>query len=488
MYVALAWLGLTAMPLYDVVTGIWPPSGFAVALFFLNGSRCVPGVVAGAVLINAAMGVPWPAAVAMGVGNTSGAWVGAWILRRLSFQPALERMRDVGALVTASLGPTLISTSVGVTALVIGGPAPISDIGDMVLLWWSGDAIGVLLVAPVVFLAQDRDRRPTRQAIAEGVLLIAFLSMLTIGLFSVTLPYVYAIFPITALFAFRLGPPGAAAATAIVAGIAMASTVTGSGPFTAYSQVHNLFLLQLFVGLLAIKGLVLSAATAERRENRDQLAGLSRRLLKAHEAERRFIARGLHDDVGQTLTAVKMGLDGLRGEMVRPEGREALHAHVQTLETVMRSVRDLSFELHPAILDDLGLAAALRHHTDRLALHAGFRATVDVEVGELRLPADLEAACFRLAQEALSNAAHHARAARVEVQVRETDDDLELVVWDDGVGFDPAQVPSGGRSGIGIVGMHERAALVGGRVEIFSALREGTTVVARFPLRSRGDT
>lgn len=476
------------MPLYDVVTGIWPPSGFATALFFLTGRRCAPGVLTGAVFINAAMGVPLPVAVAMGCGNTGGAWVGARILRRMSFAPALERLRDVGALALAAVIPTLLSALVGVTALVAGGPAPISDVGAMVMLWWSGDALGVLLVAPVVFLTQDRGHRPSRHEVAEGVLLIAILATLSLWLFSLELPYVYAIFPAAAVLAFRVGPAGAAAATAVVSGIATASTVTGHGPFTAHAQVHNLFLLQLFIGLLALKGLVLAAATAERRENRDRLAGLSRRLLKAHEAERRAIARGLHDDVGQTLTAVKMGLETLRGEVVRPEAKEALQAHVQTMDHVMRTVRDLSFELHPAILDDLGLAAALRHHTDRLARHAGFRASVDVRLGDLRLASELEAACFRLAQEALSNVAHHARASAVEVQVRESDDDLELLVRDDGIGFDPVQAQSGGRSGIGILGMHERAALVGGRVEIFSVAGEGTTVVARFPLRSRGDT
>jgi two-component system sensor histidine kinase UhpB len=266
-------------------------------------------------------------------------------------------------------------------------------------------------------------------------------------------------------------------ASAVVACGAAGQTALGHGPFAQYATVHNLLLLQLFLGLLAMKGLLLSAATMERRESKARLETLSRRVLLAHESERRVIARGLHDEVGQTLTAARLELTA--------QGRVAGDAAV-LIDRALQTIRDLSFELHPVTLDDLGLAAALRHHVDRLARLAGFQAHVDVQLQTARLPSPVESCCFRLVQIALNNVVRHARATRVVVTALQHDGELEVMVRDDGVGFSLREVESRSRGGIGLLGMHERAALIGGSVEIHSAPGEGTTVVMLLPLHGQG--
>ncbi len=481
-YVALGWLGLQVLPLHPVVTGIWPPAGLALVVLFLERRRLVPGVWLGALIINTLMDVPLAAALMIACGNTAGPAVGAWLLSRAAINPGLVRLRDVGALTTAAVGPTLLSALVGVGVLIAADSVPASDAVRLIGAWWSGDALGALILAPVLLLAHAGQLLPPRPKRLEALGLIVGLIALTVALFSISLPYVYAVFPLTAVIAFRIGAGGAVVSTLVVTGIATQMSATGSGPFALPSAVHNLFLLQLFLGLLALKGLVLAAAQNALTESRDRLGELSRRLLSAHESERRVIARGLHDDVGQTLTAVKMGLDGVRRQ-VGAGAAGPLAEQIRTVEGLLRTVRDLSFELHPAVLDDLGLASALRQHVDRLARRAGFRASLVVDIGTLRLPAPIEAACFRLVQEALTNVVRHARATEVTVTVVERRGGVEVTVCDNGVGFDPRALEAGARTGIGLLGLQERAALVGGTVRVDSAPGEGTTVRVRYPKR-----
>lgn len=482
-YVALGWLGLQVMPLHPVVTGIWPPAGLALVLLFFWQYRLAPGVWLGAVIINTLMGVPLPAAIAIAFGNTVSPAIGAWILSRAAISPGLGRLSDVGALVAAAVGPTVVGALWGVSALIAAGSAAWPDAVRLIAVWWSGDALGVLIVAPVLLLAKAGRLWPPRQQRWEAPSLLIALIVLTVALFSISVPYVYAVSPLTALIALRMGAAGAVMSTLVVTGIAAVSTATLSGPFVMFSAVHNLFLLQLFIGLIAVKGLVLAAAQSSLGENRDRLAELSRRVLKAHENERRLIARGLHDDVGQTLTAVKMGLEGVQAQMGADVARAPLAEQIKTVDGLLRTVRDLSFELHPAILDDLGLTSALRQHVDRTARRAGFRVSLQVEMGDQRLPSQIEAACFRLVLEAMNNIVRHARATDVAVTVVDGPGGVHITVSDNGVGFDLRRIEAGARAGIGLLGLHERAAMVGGEVRVESVPGTGTTVFARFPVR-----
>ena len=217
----------------------------------------------------------------------------------------------------------------------------------------------------------------------------------------------------------------------------------------------------------------------EAQRARHRLELLSRGLLEVQEAERRELARELHDQPGQLLTALTMNLESLRRSA--PRALEApIGESLAIVQRVLREVRDLSFRLRPAMLDDMGLTEALRWHVDREARRAGIRASVTVDPAVGRLPAALETALFRVVQEATTNVARHARASSLAVEIRADGGDVHLVVADDGVGFD---VDAGrDRLSLGLLGMQERMALVGGTFEVESVPGHGTELRARVPV------
>jgi PAS domain S-box-containing protein len=221
------------------------------------------------------------------------------------------------------------------------------------------------------------------------------------------------------------------------------------------------------------------------RTSGERLERLSRRLLEIQETERRSLARELHDEIGQALTSVKINLQSLRRGAKTAAPR--VDDSIKIVSRLLQQVRDISLDLRPSLLDDWGLLPALRWYVERLAQRAGIAARV-VADGEERFAPDVETACFRIVQEALTNAVRHARARNVIVELRRTATELEAVVRDDGTGFQVrvARHKASRGTSVGLLGMEERARLLGGTLVITSALKEGTEVRARFPLR-RGD-
>jgi signal transduction histidine kinase len=217
-----------------------------------------------------------------------------------------------------------------------------------------------------------------------------------------------------------------------------------------------------------------------------RLQRLSRRLLEVQEAERRHLARELHDDIGQGLTALKLNLESL----ARARDPAALPARVaESLETVRHTierVRQLSLNLRPLQLDDLGLAAALRSHLDQQAKLGQLVPHFEIQEVPARLPAEVATACFRVAQEAINNIVRHARAGNVWLRLFVAGERLALSVRDDGSGFDVAVAQKRAAAGasLGVVSMEERVALAGGSFQIHSAPGQGTVVVASFPVGS----
>ena len=217
----------------------------------------------------------------------------------------------------------------------------------------------------------------------------------------------------------------------------------------------------------------------ERKQVEDELRDLSRRLIGAHEEERALLARELHDDLTQRVAV--LAIEAGRAELADSDGPQA---------TAMRSVREglvrlsedihsLAYQLHPSVLDELGLAEALRAECER----QGRRGRLELSLKLDPLPTEVgkeEALClFRVAQEALNNVARHSGASAASVTLRQMDDGLLLAVRDDGVGFDPAS-PGRGRS-LGLASMRERVRLVNGTLDIESAPGRGTSVIAWVP-------
>jgi PAS domain S-box-containing protein len=223
-------------------------------------------------------------------------------------------------------------------------------------------------------------------------------------------------------------------------------------------------------------------AEAELLASRQRLQALSRQLLAAQETERRRLARELHDEIGQVLTVVSINLQALRGAC-GPEAAARLDESTDIVGRAIRQVRDLSLNLRPAMLDDFGLVTALRWYVERQRQRGGFEVALAARTSGGRLPADVEAACFRVAQEALTNVARHAAARHVRIDLDQREDGVELIVADDGTGFDLAAVRRRAVEGLslGLLGMQERVELLGGEFVIDTAPGRGTTVRARLP-------
>lgn len=232
----------------------------------------------------------------------------------------------------------------------------------------------------------------------------------------------------------------------------------------------------------------LSRALRELQDKEQRVRELSARAVSMQEAERRAIARELHDSAGQALTAIRIHLQ-LIGELVdrmraddpaQVERARDLAARTatmvdETLEEIRRAVNTLG----PAVLDDVGLAAAISRACEDLADSLGVEVDCEVSVPDAKLPPVIETTCYRLVQEALTNVARHSGAGHVEVRVEGDDDEIRVRVRDDGRGYDPSEDRA--RPSRGVVGMRERAELLGGRLDIDSAPGAGTTVRAVIP-------
>jgi PAS domain S-box-containing protein len=221
----------------------------------------------------------------------------------------------------------------------------------------------------------------------------------------------------------------------------------------------------------------------------EKLQTLSHRLMEAQETERRNLARELHDEVGQILTAIILSLRLARGLNPAPAVATLLDESIEIAEGAIQQVRNLSLELRPAMLDHLGLAATLRWFLDRQAQRAGFRVTFADQL-EGKIPITLATTCFRIAQEALTNVVRHARATSVAVELTQSGSTLQLTIEDNGVGFDASAVQQRVPTGIalGLLGMQERVQIQGGTISIESSPGNGTRVQTRFPIDLDGDS
>jgi signal transduction histidine kinase len=202
-----------------------------------------------------------------------------------------------------------------------------------------------------------------------------------------------------------------------------------------------------------------------------------RRIVEAQEAERRRLARELHDETGQALTSILLGLKGLEERLPADDSRAAVAELRNLVVSTLQDVRRLAVELRPTVLDDFGLVAALERLTQSFAEQSKIRVDFQSTLPSQRLPEEVETALYRIVQESLTNVVKHAHAARVSVLLTRRNGSVAAVVEDDGRGFDPATVSDGG---FGLVGMQERVTALGGRLKLESG-EAGTTVAAEIP-------
>jgi PAS domain S-box-containing protein len=219
------------------------------------------------------------------------------------------------------------------------------------------------------------------------------------------------------------------------------------------------------------------------RNYAQQLRDLSRRMIDVQEEERRHLARELHDEIGQILNAISVNLHALNVAF-DAANRSRLEESISIVDRAIHQVHDLSLDLRPSMLDDLGLVSTIRWFADRQAQRAGLELELVADSSGVRLPPDLEIACYRVVQEALTNVVRHAQARQVRVEFRQREEEIQLVIRDDGVGFNLEAVQRGAARGasFGVLGMEERVGLLGGQIEFISNLGQGTGIEVRFPL------
>jgi PAS domain S-box-containing protein len=228
---------------------------------------------------------------------------------------------------------------------------------------------------------------------------------------------------------------------------------------------------------------------AERRRAEKELRALSARLRRLQDEERRRLARELHDTTGQNLAAVRMNLSALHRAVagLDPKLETTLSESHQLIEECMREVRTLSYALHPPLLDEAGLASALRSYAEGYSQRSGIAVQVDVAEGVGRLPPELELATFRIVQECLTNVHRHSGSPRARIRIEERGAQLAVEVSDEGTrgpGRDPEGMRKAEQHGIGIRAMRERALELGGDLQIRSD-PSGTVVRAVLPLEPR---
>lgn len=205
-----------------------------------------------------------------------------------------------------------------------------------------------------------------------------------------------------------------------------------------------------------------------------------RRVVAAQELERRRLSRELHDETGQTLTSVLLGLNAIGEEPGSEHARAEAERLRELVTQALQDVRRLAVELRPKALDDFGLLPALKRLGTGFSEQTGIRVEVESFLGDERLPSEIETALYRIVQESLTNVVKHARASSVSVLVTRKSGSVIAVIEDDGRGFDTVASRD---TGLGLVGMEERVALLNGRLQIESSAGAGTTIVAEVPLR-----
>ena len=218
------------------------------------------------------------------------------------------------------------------------------------------------------------------------------------------------------------------------------------------------------------------------REREARIAELSGHLMHAQEEERKRISRELHDETGQGLMVIRLYLGMLEASVTTRAGKAKIRETLDVVDRTIEGIRRIIARLSPLVLQELGLIAAVRKEAKDLAKSAGVKAKVNVSSDFGRLPPAVEAAFYRVVQEALHNVAKHASATTVTIEMRREGDLVSLCIDDDGVGISPK--PAGGRQTFGMAGMRERIGNIGGKVKVISARGKGTRIEVNAPVSS----
>jgi signal transduction histidine kinase len=544
-YIAVAKLGLTLDPVAGFATLVWPASGLSLAALFWRGNGLWPAVALGALLTNLWTGAPPVVAVGIAIGNTLEALAGATILRSWKeFRGSFDRVRDALGFIFAALSSTILGASIGASSLALRGIVDGPGFVETWRAWWIGDALGDLLVAPLVLVWATPPLKGVRVAGRfEGAALVAVLLTTAFLIFGRHAPTQIAghasfLYPPLMWAALRFGQRGAISATFACGVLAIAGTTFGRGPFVAATLHERLLVLQLFMGTTAATFLVLGASVLEKRKAvrdlRASQAGLETRVeegaaLLNRANERLRLLKQLEEAVGARdalisiashelrtpLAALQLHLDLMaRALHKQPEKELSLDRILDKLATFERQVGRLS-KLIDSLLDvsrltagrlelaleDVDLGAVARDvaaRFDEVLRRAGCEVTV-------RAPSPVVGCWDRLRLEQivsnlLSNAAKYGSGKPIEVEISGDDEKGRLSVRDHGIGIPPTDqariferferlLAGRGAPGFGLGLWIVRQVVEGmhGEIRVTSEVGTGATFVVELPRRAPAD-
>lgn len=432
-YYAAARLGLPLALEHKNVSPVWPPSGVALAALLLCGEDFWPAIFVGAVLANFTTGLPLFTSAGIAAGDTLEAVAASFILARAGFQLDLGRVRDAAWLVLfATPAGSAIAATTGVSMLAMSGYVRFPGAFSAWATWWIGDAMGILIVCPAILAwGSQRCRNALRQNLktraGEAAGLAVALAAAGCGVFVLGWDLPYAIFPLIIWAAFRFGLAAASTATLGLCAGAVWATARGAGPFALGSPVDNLMLLQSFMGILSLTGLVVAATLQEREAARAEIATLNQRLQRAMTETHHRVKNNLQLITAMLDTHVIDGRESLSiGEVKRLTGSVQTLAAIHDLLTE-RSRRDGDAQAAVS-------ARAVLEKLVRLLQTSAPNRAIEVRSADAALTPRQATSLGLIANELISNALKYSNGA-VQVSLTLVGQQLTLEVTDSGAGF-----------------------------------------------------
>src|SRR3984893_3280498 len=296
-YWVAARLSLNLALVHGQVTPIWPPTGIAFVAFLLIGRRAWPAIALAAFAVNLPFGPSPVGAAVIAIGNTLAPLVSVELLRRVGFHPALDRLQDaIGIIVVAALAGMTISATIGSSVLLLSGTIPATQFWPTWAVWWAGDAMGILLVAPFLLslLARAVPSPLTRRQGMELAGLLLATAIVTYVLFQNPLRLEYLALPLIMVTAGRFRLPGAAPAALIASGVAIWAAINGTGPFAGQTLFEKMVTLQVFNVSVALASFLL-ASFADTLERKEEVSRLYEAAQIASEAKTHFLHMASHE-------------------------------------------------------------------------------------------------------------------------------------------------------------------------------------------------
>jgi signal transduction histidine kinase len=502
VYVVVARLGLRLDAVSGFATLVWPPTGVSLAALLLFGYRVWPGIAVGAFVTNCGIGAPPAVASGIALGNTLEALAGAWAMKRLTGgYPSFSRVRDVLVLVgLAAVVSTGISATLGVTSLRLGGIVPATNALETWRAWWVGDAMGDLVIVPLLVGLAARGDGPREaaklprpsEAAALGVLVLAT-NLFVFGMRedreSSMIREAYLVFPLLVWAGLRFGARGAAWTNFVVSAVAVAGTVLGRGPFQMATLSQSLLHLQAFMVIVTATTLLLGSSSDERRHAvglRDSLISLAshelRTPLTSLQLRVQLLARNAR---AETLAKERFARDAASAE-------EQVKRMALLVDDLLDISRIMSGRLRLDV-EDVDLGGFVREVVERCPEPqrelVGVRVEGDPVVGRWdRMRID------QIVSNLLSNALKYGENNPIEITVGREADRARLVVRDHGVGIAASDLPRiferferaasrhVGGFGLGLWIVRQVVDALGGTIAVESRLGSGSVFIVELPL------